>query len=138
VAYQYAAQYGPASTDNTLNQLLAVTPFNVYLHGTTQLATLFTDWRKVGTVPQPASTDGLGNMTFFCDPGHYDVTCNGVTLEITLYPDPAEPLNTPFISPPNIDGGSAVSTYTASQDLDGGSASTVYSAQGIDGGSASG
>lgn len=61
----------------------------VYLAGTTTLATLYTDRTKATVQDNPLSTNGLGNLAIFADPGDYEahVDSTGAVLEFTVLPD---------------------------------------------------
>lgn len=77
MAYTYAGQYGPelmtglgssAATKTLISQSV-----NVYTVGTTTPVTLYTDRTKGTPQSQPVSADVNGNLTFFADPGRYDI-----------------------------------------------------------------
>lgn len=59
----------------------------VYLRGTNTPATLYTDRTKAETIANPITTNGLGNVAIFADPGEYDAMVNGATLRFTVLPD---------------------------------------------------
>lgn len=61
----------------------------VYLAGTTTLATLYTDRTKATPADNPLTTNDLGNLAIFADPGDYEalVDSTGATLEFTVLPD---------------------------------------------------
>lgn len=90
MGYSFAGRYGAYTFLSATGAPLDSTPFTVYLAGTTTLATLYQDRTKVATVPNPSSTDGSGNATFFADPGTYDVVVSGITRTVSVDADPAE------------------------------------------------
>lgn len=94
MAFTLASQYGPSEEFNPAGLLLKSIPFSVFLPGTTTLAALWTDQTKATPAANPGVTSSLANMTFFADPGRYDVLCNGTTLQVVLYPDPADVAST--------------------------------------------
>lgn len=61
----------------------------VYEAGTTTLATLYTDRTKATPADNPLTTNDLGNLAIFADPGDYEalVDSTGATLEFTVLPD---------------------------------------------------
>lgn len=61
----------------------------VYEAGTTTLATLYTDRTKATEADNPISTNNLGNLAIFADPGDYEaqVDSTGATLKCTVLPD---------------------------------------------------
>ena len=77
MSYTYAGQYGPqlmtalglaAATKTLISQSV-----HVYQVGTTTAVTLYTDRTKGTTDTNPVSADANGNLTFFADPGQYDI-----------------------------------------------------------------
>jgi hypothetical protein len=59
----------------------------VYLRDTDTLATLYTDRTKSMVADNPISTNGLGNVAIFADPGDYETVVNGAPLYFTVVPD---------------------------------------------------
>jgi hypothetical protein len=61
----------------------------VYDRGTSTLSTLYTDRTKATVQDNPLSTNGLGNLSIFADPGDYEahVDSTGAVLEFTVLPD---------------------------------------------------
>lgn len=61
----------------------------VYLPGTSTLATLYTDRTKATLEGNPLSTNDLGNLALFADPGDYEalVEDTDVRLKLTVLPD---------------------------------------------------
>lgn len=93
MSYTYAGTYGPTSFIDTGGRPLVEIPITVLLHGTSTLASLYTDRTKATLAANPASTDEFGNLTFFADPGEYDISGNGQVLSGIILPvDPAETL----------------------------------------------
>lgn len=92
VTFKYAGTYGPNAFTDSSGLPLANLAVTIYEHGTQTLAALWTDKTKVGSVANPTTTDTFGNLTFFADPGAYDIVGNGETITEVLYADPAEPI----------------------------------------------
>lgn len=69
-------------------------PVTVYFHGTTTPAVLYTDRTKATTKPNPTTTDELGNLYIYAEPGLYDLVtpASGTTPAITIAiaPDQAD------------------------------------------------
>lgn len=61
----------------------------VYEAGTSTLATLYTDRTKATEQDNPLTTNGLGNLAVFADPGDYEahVDSTGAVLKFTILPD---------------------------------------------------
>jgi hypothetical protein len=61
----------------------------VYEAGTSTLATLYTDRTKATEQDNPLSTNGLGNLAIYSDPGDYEahVDSTGAVLLFTVLPD---------------------------------------------------
>jgi len=66
----------------------------VLLHGTVTPAVLYTDRTKSTTAPNPATTDELGNLLLYVDPGLYDLATPGsegaAFFTIVVSPDQAD------------------------------------------------
>lgn len=88
----YAGRWGPESFIGISGAPKRLLPVTVYARGTTNLATLYTDRTKNFTTANPTSTDSRGNLSIFAEPGEYDISADGVTLQITVPDDPAEPI----------------------------------------------
>lgn len=56
--------------------------YSVYLPGTTNLASLFTDATLGTAAPNPANADSFGNVQFFAARGAYDIYSQGVTERV--------------------------------------------------------
>ncbi len=78
------------SLTNSAGVPLPLTAATVYLRGTTTPATLYTSRTKAVTVANPTATDTRGNLSFYADPGEYDVLCNGTTLPVSVQADPED------------------------------------------------
>src|SRR5688572_24823540 len=61
----------------------------VYLPGTSTLATLYTDRTKATPADNPLSTNDLGNLPLFADPGDYEALVEDTDerLKLTVLPD---------------------------------------------------
>lgn len=102
MAFTYAGQYtevilgtSPAGFAVALPSL----PVNVYTVGTSTPVTLYTSRTKGATTGNPVSTDVIGNLTVFTNPGQYDLVFTppgGSTKRVTVTVpiDPAEPAAT--------------------------------------------
>lgn len=90
MAYVYAGLWGSEVFESPQRILLRNHTFYVYLPGTNDLATLYTDRTKSSTAPNPVTTDSFGNGQFYADPGVYDIEVNGVRVAETVEPDPEE------------------------------------------------
>ena len=90
MAYTYAGRYGPEQVIDSRGIPQTNKTVYVYAVGTTTLATLYTDRTKGTTTSNPTTTSALGNLTFFADPGSYDIMVNGTRLTIAVPVDPAE------------------------------------------------
>lgn len=70
------------------NRLLPNLPITVYIHGGTTLASLYTNRSKTTPVSNPTASDTFGNLTFYADPGLYDITADGETfVTVATVPD---------------------------------------------------
>lgn len=65
---------------------------SVYPRGSSVLATLYADRLKASSLANPTATDAKGNLSFYANPGDYDLVFVGDTAlyPITIQPDPAE------------------------------------------------
>ena len=90
MAFTWAGHYGPFTFDNVAGSPLPSTPVSVYLVGTTTLASLYTSRTKATAAANPTATDSRGNVSFFADPGDYDLLCNGTTLTVSVPVDPSD------------------------------------------------
>lgn len=70
------------------NRLLPNVPISIYLHSTTTLATLYADRLKTTPITNPTSSDAVGNLLFYADPGLYDITTDGENVvTVAVVPD---------------------------------------------------
>ena len=89
MTFAYAGYY----LDNLSNALgisIPNLPVTVFLAGTTTHASLWTDRLKVTPAANPVSTDSLGNLAFYADPGLYDIYTAASTtdfLRLAVVPD---------------------------------------------------
>lgn len=91
MAFANAGRYGPENVVSfTTGIPISGASATVYDVGTTTKATLYTDRTKATTAANPVLADSYGNLTFFADPGQYDLLINGRTLQITVPVDPIE------------------------------------------------
>lgn len=80
MAFTYAGRYAEVAekTDGTLAKSASV---SVFLPGTTNLATLYTDRTKGSTASNPVTTDPTsGLLAFYADPGLYDFAGPGIAV----------------------------------------------------------
>lgn len=78
----------------TSNGVPAVsTSVTVYESDDSTAATLYTDQTKASTTANPVSTDSLGNLLFYADPGLYDLSFSigGVPTTLTVMVNPFYP-----------------------------------------------
>lgn len=94
MSYTYAGQYGGEQVINSAGEPVVSTLVTVYEHGTNTLATLYTDTSKATTTANPVSTDASGNLTFFADPGQYDLLPSGYANRVEVL----VPLNPPELA----------------------------------------
>ncbi len=69
----YAGRYGPETMLNGVIRLLPGRLVRIDEVGTATLATLYTDRTKSVSAPNPVTVDARGNLTFYADPGDYDM-----------------------------------------------------------------
>jgi len=91
MSFVYAGQWGPDSITTPGGTPLRGLSVTINVHGG-GLATLYTDRTKAVHAPNPLTVDNEGNLTFFADPGDYDIVGNGATLTVSLSADPSEPV----------------------------------------------
>jgi hypothetical protein len=90
MSWNYAGRWGADHITDTKGVPQPNAPVHVYLTGTTTPATLYTDRTKTTTVGSVA-TDANGNLSFYVDPGMYDLSVNStVTITVEVEPDSAE------------------------------------------------
>ena len=89
-SYTYAGLYCDNVVTAPSGDPAAGVSVTVYLHGTTTLASLYTDRGKGTAASNPATTDSSGNLTIWVDPGVYDcVTPSPNAGSWTIQVDPA-------------------------------------------------
>jgi len=86
----FAGQYGPEPVFSASERLLPGVGATVYLAGTSTLATLYASRTKAEAAANPTAADSLGNLSFWADPGRYDVVIQAATYGVTVDVDPAE------------------------------------------------
>lgn len=90
MTYPYAGLYSD-DIRSKYNRLLPNTAVTVYLHGSNTLATLYTDRSKLTPLANPIHSDSAGNVSFYADPGLYDITGDGVSrVTVAVVPDPGD------------------------------------------------
>ena len=90
MSWNYAGRWGADHITNSKGNPLLNTVVRVFVSGTTTPATLYTDRTKSTTVSS-VSTDANGNLSFYVDPGLYDLSVNStVTITVEVEPDSAE------------------------------------------------
>ncbi len=90
-----AGKYGPWTVLTGNLALLPGRTVRVNEAGTETLATLYTDKTRTAEAANPVTVDALGNVTFFADPGDYDMLLitNGVLgtpVGARVFEDPLE------------------------------------------------
>lgn len=90
MTFEHAGLWGPDNLDNRFGRPLVDTEFEVRLPGTSTLADLWADRNRAVAVDNPATTGPTGNVSFFADPGYYDLYCLGTTLRVLVPLDPAD------------------------------------------------
>lgn len=56
----------------------------VYVAGTNGLAQLYADILGAATTSNPVPTDAYGNLSFYVDPGEYELELNGYRVRVTV------------------------------------------------------
>lgn len=94
MGFVQAGQWGPHPVLNADGQALPAATFEVFEEDGVTAATLYTDETKGTVQSQPVNVDGLGNATFFADPGRYVIkfTVGGSTtsFDVPAWVDPAD------------------------------------------------
>ena len=90
MAFALAGLYGPEAILGVTGTPATSTPVTVYIHGTTTVASLYTDQTKGTAAANPVDTDSYGNLVFYAVPGLYDLsfTVGGVATTKTVLVEP--------------------------------------------------
>lgn len=96
MAFPHAGVYGPTVVLDQNGKLAPGVSVNVYNYDSTAplapttLASLYTDWTMATAATNPATTDNLGNLIFYAQPGQYtlETTLNGVTSYTQVVVEP--------------------------------------------------
>lgn len=90
MTFPYAGLYSD-DIRSKYNRILPNTAVTVYQHNTLNLAALYTDRSKLTPLPNPIHSDSSGNISFYADPGLYDITSDGAGLvTVAVVPDPGD------------------------------------------------
>ena len=88
----YAGRWGPQPAIDIAGNGEAGLSIAVKTRGTNLDAVLYLSRDKnTGVAANPLNADAYGNFWFFAEPGEYDLVANGITLPVTVLPDPFEP-----------------------------------------------
>lgn len=87
----YAGQYGPLGLEYPDGRHAVGIYVPVYEPGTTDLATLYLNAQKSGLAPNPVTTDALGNIKFFAEPGEYSLGFGETPIDVVVDAYPLEP-----------------------------------------------
>lgn len=94
MSFDQAGQWGPHPVLNAEGKALPAATFEVFEEDGTTPATLYTDESKGTVETQPVNVDGLGNATFFAEPGRYVIkfTVGGssTSFDVPAWVDPAD------------------------------------------------
>jgi hypothetical protein len=79
----------------SLNAVAPNSSVSVYTHGTTTLASLYTDKSSGTAAPNPVTADPFGNFSFFAVPGDVDLLLSHAPggdslITVTVPADPTE------------------------------------------------
>jgi hypothetical protein len=110
----FAGQYGPeALISVTSGAPLIGQSVTVNVAGG-GAATIYTSRTKGATATNPVVADSYGNLTFWADPGRYDLVFAGRTITVEVVPDYAEapPSNPVWVTGPRVDPLDAVPAST--------------------------
>lgn len=91
-----ASQFGPEPLEYTTGGPMASQLVSVRLRGSWALANLYSDAEETTAAENPVMTDVAGNLTFFAEPGYYDLVYGTAEFPIVV----------------GSPGGSSVSSYT--------------------------
>jgi hypothetical protein len=85
-----AGQYGPTGLEYPDGRHAVGVYITVYAEDGTP-AVLYVNSQKSGVAPNPVTTDALGNLMFFAEPGSYTLGFDGIELPIVVDVHPGEP-----------------------------------------------
>lgn len=86
----YAGQFGPEGLEFSDGEHAVLTRVTVYKNGVE--AVLYNDRDKTAIAANPVSTDYLGNLVFFAEPGNYELAVDGLRVTVQVPVDPLEPI----------------------------------------------
>ena len=113
MSFPSAGRFGAEAIISSLGVPVTSTPVTVYPHGSGTPASLYTDQTMGTASTNPISTDGLGNLTFYAQPGLYDLafTVGGVatTQTVEVLPWWGDIAGMPFVSDYTVLAGSVPS-----------------------------
>lgn len=90
MASVYAGHYGPESVIDDRGNKRAGVSVTVRLLNSATLATLYSS-RTRNSASNPTTTDENGNLSFYAEPGFYDLVIDGVVRgNVPVNPDPNE------------------------------------------------
>lgn len=110
MAYYYNGLYGPEAIISTAGVPQPSLSVTVYIHNTSTPAVLYNgQGPSAATVTNPTTTDAIGNLTFYAQPGLYDLsfTVGGTPTTVTVEVLPWWQ-NTPTVPINNFMGGLSV------------------------------
>lgn len=110
MTFSYAYQYGPDDISGRFGVPKPNQTVSVYITNTKNLATLYTSSSKSSQGPNPTTTDSLGNLLFFADPGTYDVTVDNNTFTVVLPVHPSEPASSIAVTQPPLTNNTDIAT----------------------------
>lgn len=91
---QYANRWGPEDVNYAGSRKPArLTTATVYFPGTETLVPLYADAERTAQATNPVLTDSLGNLTFWVNPGEYEVEINEHRFPVSIGLHPLEPVS---------------------------------------------
>lgn len=87
---QYAGQYGPEGLEHPDGLHAANTLISV-LNVDGSQAQLWLDANRMIPASNPRSTDTLGNLFFYAEPGRYNLSFAGMSIPAIVHKSPYEP-----------------------------------------------
>ena len=88
--FAHAGLWGPDNLDDGNGTPLRLLPYTVKVADTDTLAGLWADRDRATALPNPGTTTAQGNISFFADPGYYDLVAGDAELRIMVPLDPAD------------------------------------------------